>query len=329
MAHIKFSGVTSNGSGFKAQLARKGKMFYLGTFESEIGAAQAHDRATLLTRAWTDRRHGLNFDESEKPADDKLSSFEKQMMEFLRDRYPEAEQDHRNRSAADFFTPDVLLRDFDTLSERGSSFFELLGETLRSSERTIRGMAAQLAENQALTAFYKDKVASLEETVVKLRGIRTEDGKSKIKFTPVSEITPEQYAARAERDRLVKIEEEAALKKEWEEFEAEKAATRAAREEEARLAAESDPVTLPPAAPEPATPEAAAADLAAPRAVPTLQPFEDVAAKNSAEEDPDRAEPGDEELIVPVVAPAKPFSLRPKNSLDTPSSAASPFTRKG
>lgn len=221
----KYNGVVGNHGSFKAQIARKGKVFYLGNFSSEVQAAHAYDRAIRMTQAWSTRKISPNFADSSVPDDEsKFTKFEHQMLTYLRTYFPEAERDARERRLVDMETPDVLLRDFQTIRERKEAFDDMLSTSLAEAETVISTMAAKLSEQKQINTFNLQKIAEMEVTIAKLRGIRHEDGKPKFKFTPVVPPSDEQR----------KINEAASAAKQAEEAEARQHAIKA---EEARMAA--------------------------------------------------------------------------------------------
>lgn len=180
-----YKGTTPNHGSYKAQLLRRGKLFYLGTYKEETEAAKAYDRGVFLTEPWTTKRQALNFQDSTKPPESDINEYEQNMLIFLRTHYPEAEKNHKIRVSVEDETPDGILNDLSGILERTAGLQSLLSDFRTGANRAIHRMAVDNAELKQLNQWYKERLEATEAELAKLKLTRGPDGKRNFAFTPV------------------------------------------------------------------------------------------------------------------------------------------------
>lgn len=178
-------GVTTNNGSFKAQIGRKGKIFYLGTFPTKTEAGSYYDRAVLLTSAWTERTSAVNFDNSVAPEPGEQTDYERAMLEHLRHFFPDAEKQELRRKELALETPDVLIGRLEDSRVRAETNALETRQVLDDCERHILSTAQEMTELRNSLKWMREKLTEVELDNKKLRGLRTEDGKSKIVFKPI------------------------------------------------------------------------------------------------------------------------------------------------
>lgn len=190
MENSLYHGVLVTKSGYTAQIARKGKVYYLGSYDTEKDAAEHVDRAVILTFPWvknvTKRR--FNFPESELQTidRDRLTSWEVNMLAELREKYPGCERDHQkrwdiNRAAGQHV--DRIRRYF--LLRR--DFKESETEALDHFESTLEHFVSANIELEKLVEHYKEAFQLADK---KLAAYEDRKPYDKNFFTPIPPKVP-------------------------------------------------------------------------------------------------------------------------------------------
>jgi len=118
----KLIGVLRSGDVFRAQISRLGVTFYLGIYQSSPEAADAHDRAALLSRPWVTRTTYLNNPDFKLPESYALNASEQAMVARLRSMDLSAELSYNNQSQVEALTPEELRRQFNNLAVEQRGF---------------------------------------------------------------------------------------------------------------------------------------------------------------------------------------------------------------
>lgn len=164
-----YQGITRQGNGWRAQILRGAKLYYIGSFDTDTQAAKAYDRVAALTTPFTKRRTIYNF---EPPTAAELEEFvlpiERAILDDLKTRYPE-QIDHSLRRDDDArYVPDVFLNDLSEIGNRVNAFGHNLGLFIQDAERAVKSFAAQLREKDSTITFYRNQVEALEKKVEEL-----------------------------------------------------------------------------------------------------------------------------------------------------------------
>lgn len=169
----KYQGVASNNGTFKAQIMRRGKLFYLGNYPTDLKAAQMYDRAHLLTVAYANVRNTRpNFDGSEAPIEEIWTEWEREMMTWLRTYHPTDEKRYAESIRGEEFLPDTVLRNNMNMVERTKSFTDIFFRHLEDVEQSLRTSASEMAELKMTLDWYKAQLKVAEERVRELEGAK-------------------------------------------------------------------------------------------------------------------------------------------------------------
>lgn len=165
----KYNGITmipSSGK-YRAQINRRGKIFYLGVYDDAGTAARMVDRAVNLTRGWEFRPTRLNFEDginpTKEPAEEMRTENEQAMLTYLRDNYPIDEGSARHEAAVRAEIPDVLARDAVAV-EKAMAHLKFLGDDyLRSSQETIARQGRTIAELKGKLAHMEIRLEDMDK----------------------------------------------------------------------------------------------------------------------------------------------------------------------
>lgn len=173
MTESSYAGVTETHSGFTAQIGRRGRVYYLGSFETAQIAAHHADRAMLLTIAYTKshRRSRLNtpaFDHSDLNT---LTEWEQRMMDDLRERFPNDEKRYKK----EFKTAYVMEMHADRLRRfflARKSYRDMEDEMMGDFKNTLESFVARTLEDTTRIEYLTKTMLGLQEEVARLKGTK-------------------------------------------------------------------------------------------------------------------------------------------------------------
>ena len=148
---------------WKVQIMRKGKVFYLGSYDDELHAARIADETNLLTDAWKGKNTSLNFNDSRKPAEESINEPQRNLLQWLRLNFPEDERRHRKESLVDQFLPDVMIEHLDHAILRVDTLANEITRTLKDAKISLRAQALQLSEKEKRIVWLNARVLELEK----------------------------------------------------------------------------------------------------------------------------------------------------------------------
>jgi len=169
---VKYFGVCESNEKFKAQINRRGKVFYLGTYETSEEAAAVVDSALNQTLAWSTRaKESYNFGSEGRDPSVGGANAEKYvtaMKEWLKAHYP------TDNEALEKIDQTKLEGPSDTIARAVNLAAQVKGKTdlfLSVIEDLRKGffqLQGEMATREKEVAFYKQRVSELEAQVIEL-----------------------------------------------------------------------------------------------------------------------------------------------------------------
>lgn len=200
----KYFGVASAGDKFKVQVNRKGRVFYLGTYDTVQEAAVVADISAIISKVWATLPPRLNWTTTEVPDEQFWNEHQKNMMQFLRLNFPEDERNAKREQALALYTPDVLFEHFSLAQIKLKTIYEEVSSILLDGKQVLKRAAAKNAEDAQLIEWQRAKIAELEE---RSAGKKFVEDIVKRQGYLMKPITPESIKADAEA-REAKLREE-------------------------------------------------------------------------------------------------------------------------
>jgi len=186
MKHLcSYNGVTQNscptsvhgrkyGASYKAQIARGGRTWYLGTYKSMDAAAYVYDAAARRLEPWSDRGTKLNFPAEFEPAS-KLAALELRdyqahiddALAYLRASFPGREEAARLQATcvAPQEGVDLLLSRLDSSEAEHKNSAKVMASLKHHIIQELRRFEDALKEAKVLSDFYKAQVSERDAKI--------------------------------------------------------------------------------------------------------------------------------------------------------------------
>lgn len=158
----QYNGVSQAGDKYRAQINRKGKVFYLGTFDDIRVAAEFVDHALLATRAWG-RACKLNWGTTQELPEEHWPEAIANMVNWLRLNFAEDENNLIRSERVLEYTPDVTLESFEVISRKLRDVADQVSTVLEEGKGALRRAAQQMEEDKRVKDWQRDRIVELED----------------------------------------------------------------------------------------------------------------------------------------------------------------------
>ncbi len=169
MREIRYTGVTVFNGRYKTQINRKGRPFYLGSYDLATTAAEYADRALILTHPWSNRPLRLNFLHSQAPVPSEFTSWEKDMIDWLRSHYPTQEKLSKEEQTVEYRLDPVTKRFAEFLLAH-TEMSRLSTEIIPQAHEALKSAKKREIEMEQRIEFNAEEIKELREELRILKG---------------------------------------------------------------------------------------------------------------------------------------------------------------